>query len=234
MAMLIWASALGAVAVKPATAMAAAARAQVNLFMNPPQDHQSYGEAKVRPPNYASIPESGIRVTAETTSERRCGQATSFGRLHSMHARATLVVATCLHPAIRVPGYGSPANCFYGRRRPTSRPARIRATADTSRAPILRPLRNWPRPGMRLEDGSTTSGRSPIAAARQGTRSASSHLLHRGERPNAQGGIDAVSQRPDHRSARGWRDSTKTSAAYPTASTAFAAGIVIAGQAVER
>src|ERR1700732_4253357 len=130
--------------------------------MNPPQDHQSYGEANVRPSNYASIPEIGLRGTAEFTNELRCapGQAASICGLHSMHPRATLVVATCLHPAIRVPGYGSSANCFYGRRRPTSRLARIRATADTSNAPILRPLRNWLRPGMLLEGGSTTSGRT--------------------------------------------------------------------------
>ena len=66
MAMLIWASALGAVAVKPTTAIAAAARAQVNLFMNPPQDHQSYEEANVRPPNYASIPGIENQVTSVT------------------------------------------------------------------------------------------------------------------------------------------------------------------------
>src|SRR6267154_1885335 len=204
--------------------------------MNPPQDHQSCGEANLRQSNYASIPEIGIRVTAEITSELRCppAKAASICGLHSMQRQATLVVATCLHPAIRVPGYGSSANCFYGRRRPTSRLARIRATADTSNAPILRPLRNWLRPGMLLEDGSTTSGRSPIAAARQGTISGSNHLPHPGERPNARDGIDAVSRRPDRRSAQGYRDSTKTSAAYPTASTAFEAGIVIAGQAVGR
>src|SRR5260370_20217580 len=170
--------------------------------------------------DYASILEIEIRVTAETTSELRCGQATSFCRRHSMEAQATLVVATCLHPAIRVPGHGSLANCFYGRRRPTSRLARIRATVDTSHAPILRPLQNWLRPGTLLEDGSTTSGRLPIAAARQGTKSASNHFLHRGERPNAQDGIDPVSRRPDRRSAQGYRDSTKTSAAHPTSPSA--------------
>src|SRR5216684_3965059 len=204
--------------------------------MNPPQDYQSCGEANVRPPDYASIPEIGIRVTPEFTNELRCapGQAASICGLHSMQPQATLVVATCLHPAIRVPGHGSLANCFYGRRRPTSRLATIRAIVDTSHAPILRPLQNWLRPGTLLEDGSTTSGRLPIAAARQGTKSASNHFLHRGERPNAQDGIDPVSRRPDRRSAQGYRDSTKTSAAYPTASTVFAAEIVIAGQAVER
>src|SRR6267378_3009130 len=117
--MLIWASALGATAAKPTTATATA-RALVNLFMNPPLDHPSCGESNLRPPNYASIPEIGIRVTAETRNELRCGQA-------------TLVAATGPHPAIRAAGYGSPASCFYGRRRPMSRLARIRATADTSR-----------------------------------------------------------------------------------------------------
>src|SRR5258708_34567776 len=105
-----------------------AATAQWHLLINPPHVFQSCGEDNVRPPDYTSIPEIGIRVTAEFTNELRCapGQAASICGLHSMQPQATLVVATCLHPAIRVPGHGSLANCFYGRRRPTSRLARIR------------------------------------------------------------------------------------------------------------
>jgi hypothetical protein len=67
MLMLTSASALGAVAIKQTTATAAA-RAKLNLFMNPPHERQGRGEATLCPPNCASIAKIGIRVATVTTS----------------------------------------------------------------------------------------------------------------------------------------------------------------------
>src|SRR6267143_3719126 len=187
MSMLTSASALEAVAVKPTTATAtAAARALLNLPIKPPRYGWGGGGVNVRPPIYASISEMGIRVTAATPTELRC---TPWP--HSLQVQATHASATCLHPAVRAPGYASSANCFYGRRRPALRLAMIRATADTSHAPVLRPMRSWLRRGTLPEDGSTARGRSPIAAVRPVTISASNHLPHPGDRPDAQDGSDA-------------------------------------------
>src|ERR1700738_1995625 len=62
--------------------------------------------------------------------------------LHSLQSEVTPVLATYLHPTVRARGYAGPANCFCGRRRSALPPAMLRAKADTSHAPVLRPMQN--------------------------------------------------------------------------------------------